>query len=89
MHCAQAVVCYCTGRGIAQNSVVHNSQARTPKELRAALERIEAGVYGICQQCCRPINRERLEILPATPLCVACSAAVEESGVQPDIVLAV
>jgi DnaK suppressor protein len=58
------------------------------EELRQAMERIEAGVYGVCQQCGQPINPERLEILPATPLCVACSAAVEESGVQPDIVLA-
>ncbi len=58
------------------------------EERRQALERIEAGVYGICQQCGQPINPERLEILPATSLCVACSAA-EESGVQPDVVLAV
>lgn len=57
-------------------------------ELRQALERIEAGVYGVCQQCGQPINPERLEILPATALCVACSAAVEESGVQPDVILA-
>jgi DnaK suppressor protein len=58
------------------------------EELRQALERIEAGNYGVCQQCGQPINPERLEILPATSLCVACSAAVEESGVQPDVILA-
>jgi RNA polymerase-binding transcription factor DksA len=59
------------------------------EELHLALERIKAGVYGVCQQCGQPINPERLEILPATPLCVTCSAAVEESGVQPDVVLAI
>lgn len=44
-----------------------------------ALERAEAalqqGTYGICRVCGEEIPGERLEVLPATTLCVRCKAA--------------
>lgn len=40
-----------------------------------ALERIEAGTYGICADCESAIPVARLEALPHTKLCVSCSAA--------------
>lgn len=40
-----------------------------------ALSRAEAGRYGICEGCRRPIDPERLEALPATTVCVTCAAA--------------
>jgi RNA polymerase-binding transcription factor DksA len=46
-------------------------------EVEAALERIEAGGYGICEVCHQPIPEERLEALPATRYCVADQARVE------------
>ncbi|PZN11630.1 MAG: conjugal transfer protein TraR, partial [Bacillota bacterium] len=42
-------------------------------DVDGALARIEEGTYGYCQRCGRPIPRERLEALPATPYCVACA----------------
>jgi RNA polymerase-binding transcription factor DksA len=39
-----------------------------------ALERIEAGTYGFCQQCRRRIPMERLRAIPETPFCVECSS---------------
>lgn len=51
-------------------------QARTElEELRAAADRVHAGTYGACESCGRPIAAARLEIRPATRLCVACAAA--------------
>mgnify|MGYP001821865567 CR=1 FL=1 len=41
-------------------------------EIDRALARIAAGTYGICEDCGNQISLERLEALPATPLCVAC-----------------
>lgn len=39
-------------------------------EVQAALERLEAGTYGVCEACSRAIPAERLESLPATRFCV-------------------
>ena len=39
------------------------------REIEAALERIDAGTYGICETCGRPIEPERLEHLPWTREC--------------------
>lgn len=44
-------------------------------ELLAAVARMEAGTYGVCESCGRDIDIERLEALPAARLCLACKAA--------------
>jgi DnaK suppressor protein len=41
------------------------------REIDAALERIDAGTYGICEVCGNPIEPERLEHLPWATLCAA------------------
>ena len=38
-----------------------------------ALARLDAGTYGLCVSCKRPIAGERLEALPWTALCIDCS----------------
>ena len=42
--------------------------------IEAALDRIEAGTYGICVSCGDEISEERLNVLPATPKCRDCAA---------------
>ena len=44
--------------------------------IRAALKRIRDGEYGICVRCGEDIAQERLDVLPDTPLCKNCAAAV-------------
>ncbi|WP_127522462.1 TraR/DksA C4-type zinc finger protein [Mesorhizobium sp. Z1-4] len=44
------------------------------KAIRAALDRIKAGTYGTCVKCGQPIEEERLDLLPQTPLCSKCAA---------------
>ena len=39
-------------------------------EIDAALQRIEAGTYGICEGCGKPIVAERLAAIPWTRLCI-------------------
>jgi DnaK suppressor protein len=41
-----------------------------------ALERIDAGTYGICESCGKAIPIERLEVLPYSTLCVECASRV-------------
>ncbi len=42
-------------------------------EVGRAIERLDAGSYGICSRCGRPIGSARLVALPATEFCVACA----------------
>jgi DnaK suppressor protein len=42
-------------------------------ELEAALQRMEEGIYGVCEACGRAIEPERLAALPAATLCVVCA----------------
>lgn len=44
------------------------------KRIDAALARIAAGTYGICVRCEEEISAERLDVVPATPLCRTCAA---------------
>jgi|AACY02.16.fsa_nt_gi DnaK suppressor protein len=41
--------------------------------LRAAMRRLEDGVYGVCANCGSDIGDKRLQALPATPVCVDCA----------------
>jgi DnaK suppressor protein len=47
----------------------------TLHEVQDALQRMDAGAYGVCQRCGKPIAEERLEALPATRLCISCKRA--------------
>lgn len=43
------------------------------QQIRAALARLDAGTYGVCQKCGQPIDAERLELLPLTTHCISCA----------------
>lgn len=47
--------------------------------LDAALARLEAGTYGTCRACGRPIAAERLEAVPEADLCLACQGERERA----------
>ena len=42
--------------------------------LDAALQRLEAGTYGVCVSCHNPISYGRLLVMPETTYCIACGA---------------
>jgi DnaK suppressor protein len=46
-------------------------------QIDAALSRMDAGSYGICARCGKPIAEERLEALPHATLCITCQAEAE------------
>ena len=43
---------------------------QTIEEIDAALKRIGAGSYGVCEVCGEPIGAERLSAIPWTRLCI-------------------
>lgn len=55
--------------------------------IRAALERIKTGTYGVCVKCHEDISEERLDVLPHTPLCKDCAGelAAERAAETPGI----
>ena len=45
-----------------------------------ALEKIEKGTYGKCDNCGKAISPERLEVLPQASLCVNCKALLAKNA---------
>lgn len=45
--------------------------------IESALERIEEGTYGLCEECEAKIPKARLNAIPHAPLCVKCAAGQE------------
>lgn len=45
--------------------------------VRDALARLEAGKFGICEECGRAVNLKRLEAVPWTRYCRDCQQEVE------------
>jgi DnaK suppressor protein len=48
------------------------------KKIDAALDRINNGTFGICEQCGDDISLARLEARPVSTLCITCKTAQEE-----------
>ena len=46
--------------------------------IETALERIEDGVYGQCEQCGVKIPKARLNAIPYTTFCVKCASQLEQ-----------
>jgi DnaK suppressor protein len=51
----------------------------------AALERMEAGGYGICRTCGEPIEPRRLAAVPLALECAACAGAEARSSGAPPV----
>ena len=66
----------------SEKSVVYGqmeSQSGELLEVRDALERLETGTFGLCDDCNEAIPLERLRAIPYARLCRACKS-VEERG---------
>jgi RNA polymerase-binding transcription factor DksA len=50
------------------------------KEVEHALEKYEAGTYGLCDSCGQPIEQARLEAIPQASLCMKCKAQQAKDG---------
>jgi DnaK suppressor protein len=62
-----------------RNQAMLENDRTLERKIEAALERLDAGKYGICERCGNPINPRRLEALPYVTLCVDCQAIVERA----------
>lgn len=48
-------------------------EKRNLREIEDALERIHQGTYGLCLECGKTIEPERLDLIPETPRCITCA----------------
>ncbi|MDE5833422.1 MAG: RNA polymerase-binding protein DksA [Desulfovibrio sp.] len=57
---------------------LRDRERRLIRKIRAALQRIDDGVYGVCEECGEDISLARLKARPVTRLCINCKARQEE-----------
>ena len=50
------------------------------EQIRTALQRLDAGTYGTCVDCGRPISEARLAVRPEAARCVECQAKAEDAA---------
>jgi RNA polymerase-binding protein DksA len=50
------------------------------QEIEAALQRIDQGTFGRCEECQRPIPRARLQAIAYARRCVDCARKQEQGG---------
>jgi len=58
----------------SQVDAVLRQTRRHLAEIEAALARVDAGSYGVCEVCGRPIAEGRLEARPTARTCIACAS---------------
>lgn len=49
-------------------------------EVAAALDRLEQGKFGTCEQCGHDLSENRLQVVPYTRYCVDCAQNAENDG---------
>ena len=66
-----------------QLSHILNDRDRTKLiAIDEALERIEDGSYGVCEECGKKIAPNRLKVMPFADLCVPCKSNMEKQSGQ-------
>jgi DnaK suppressor protein len=56
---------------------IRDRERKLLNKIREALDRLEAGTFGICEECGEGIGIERLRVRPVTTLCIRCKTNME------------
>ncbi len=56
---------------------IRDRERKLLAKVEEALERLEEGTFGICEECGEDIGVERLKIRPVTTYCIACKEKQE------------
>ena len=54
-------------------------QVTEVREIEDALQRVAVGAYGMCVECNKPIELERLDVNPAAQRCYICQSRYEKT----------
>lgn len=67
-----------TESGQALNLMLRDRERVLLRKIEKALEKIDSGEYGLCENCGDPIEVKRLEARPVTDLCILCKEEQEQ-----------
>ncbi len=56
---------------------IRDRERRLIRKIQAAIQRIEEGTYGCCEECGEDIGVPRLNARPVTRLCIGCKSKQE------------
>jgi RNA polymerase-binding protein DksA len=56
---------------------IRDRERKLIKKIKSALQRIDDGIYGICDECGEEIGVPRLKARPVTKLCINCKSKQE------------
>ncbi len=59
-------------------SLMSDADAHAVANVVAALQRLDAGCYGVCTDCGARIEPKRLQILPEAAQCIDCAQLAEQ-----------
>ena len=65
------------------NLALREKIGQRAQQVEDALARLKEGEYGVCESCGRPIDPERLGVLPGTTLCIKCAREGKQDGKAP------
>lgn len=54
------------------------ASSETLAEIDDALDRLDSGLYNVCEECQKEIGERRLKVQPWAKLCVSCKRKLEE-----------
>lgn len=57
---------------------IRDRERKLINKIEEALQRIEDGHFGVCEQCGEEIGSDRLRARPVTTLCIQCKGEQEE-----------
>lgn len=60
-----------------QELSLHHNQRHLLDQIVQALRVLDAGTYGYCENCGRPIGKMRLQAFPRATMCVSCKQRQE------------
>lgn len=59
---------------------LNEAQRQKVRDIDAALERIDRGMYGVCLRCEEEIEPRRMEVRPFSRYCIDCKTEIEKFG---------
>lgn len=57
---------------------IRDRERKLINKIKDALDRIESGEFGVCEECGEEIGEARLKVRPVTTLCINCKMEAEE-----------